>query len=345
MRLYTNQHKYYCGIDLHTKSMYVCIMDQNANILVHKNVSTNPKALYNTISPFLPDMALCVECIFTWYWIADFCSEHNIPFVLGHALYMKVIHGVKTKNDRIDSMKIAALLRACMIPISYVYPAKMRATRDLLRRRMFLKHKRAELLAHIENTRHQYLIPVFEKNISYKKNRTGIAERFPDQSVQVSVQTNLDLITDYDEKIRDIEYYVTQHAKAHNPNDLYLIRTVPGIGDILSLVILYEIHDISRFPTVQKFASYARLIKPRKESAGKVYSGSGKKIGNANLKWAFSEAAIMLLRGRELVQQYHEKLKNKHGKCKALAILSHRLGRTVYYMLKNKQAFDMNRFL
>ena len=52
-----------------------------------------------------------VECIFTWYWIADFCAENGIDFALGHALYMKAIHGGKTKSDKIDSEKIANILR------------------------------------------------------------------------------------------------------------------------------------------------------------------------------------------------------------------------------------------
>ena len=345
MRFYTKEHKYYCGIDLHTRTMYVCIIDQKGQVLVHKNIKTNPVTLLKIISPFLPDLALSVECIFTWYWLADFCSEHNIPFVLGHALYMKAIHGSKTKNDRIDSKKIAALLRAGMIPMAYVYPAEMRATRDLLRRRMFFKYKRSELLAHIENTRHQYLLPEFEKRIAFKRNRVGVAERFPNPSTQKSIQTDLDLLTVYDNKIMELELFVTRHAKEHNPNDLYLLRTVPGIGEILSLVILYEIHDISRFPTVQDFASYARLIKPKRESAGKTYAGGNRKIGNAYLKWAFSEASILFIRESDAIKDYHQRLKNKHGRAKAIAILSHRIGRAVYYILKNKQAFDMKRFL
>jgi len=258
---------------------------------------------------------------------------------------MKAIHGSKTKNDRIDSHKIAALLRAGMIPVAYVYPAEMRATRDLLRRRMFFKHKRSELLGHIENTRHQYLLPVFYKKIAYKSNRKGIAERFPNPSTQKSIQTDLDLLTVYDQKITELELFVTHHARQHNPNDHFLLKTIPGVGKVLALVILYEIHDISRFPTVQDFASYARLIKPRKESAGKTYSGSNRKIGNAYLKWAFSEAAILFIRESDDIKEYHLKLKNKHGKAKAIAILSHRLGRAAYYILKNKQAFDMKRFL
>jgi len=229
--------------------------------------------------------------------------------------------------------------------MAYVYPAEMRPTRDLLRRRMFLKHKRSELLGHIENTRNQYLLPNFYKKIAYKVNRQGIAERFPNPSTQMSIQTNLDLLTVFDNKILEIELFITHHAQQHNPNDLYLLRTVPGIGKVLSLVILYEIHDINRFPTVQNLASYARLIKPKRESAGKTYSGGNRKIGNAYLKWAFSEAAVLFIRENDDIKTYHQTLKNKHGKAKAMAILSHRIGRAVYYILKNKQAFDMKRFL
>ncbi len=71
-----------------------------------------------------------------WYWIADVCAELGVHFVLGHALYMKAIHGGKVKNDRIDSQKIAQLLRAGMLPLAYAYPKHMRSTRDLIRRRL-----------------------------------------------------------------------------------------------------------------------------------------------------------------------------------------------------------------
>ena len=121
------------------------------------------------LEPFLPDIVITVECIFTWYWIADLCHEENIPFVLGHALYMKAIHGAKTKNDKIDSHKIAVLLRGGMIPMAYVYPAEMRSTRDLLRRRMHFMYKRSELLSHIQNTRNQYNLPEFDKMHLQKK--------------------------------------------------------------------------------------------------------------------------------------------------------------------------------
>jgi transposase len=142
-----------------------------------------------------------------------------------------------------------------------------------------------------------------------------------------------------------LEYYITKKAKVHDGDSLFRLRTIPGIGETLSLIILYEIHDIKRFPRVQDFVSYSRLVKPSKESAGKMYGHSGKKIGNAHLKWAFSEAAVLMLREIPEVKTYKEKLQRKHGKAKALSIMAHKIGRAVYYMLKRKEVFNIEKFL
>ena len=103
MRFYTQQHQHYCGIDLHARKMYVCILNSIGKIVLHKNIKTDPEILFEILFPFLPEVVVGVECMFSWYWIADLCREHCIPFILGHALYMKAIHGGKTKNDKIDS--------------------------------------------------------------------------------------------------------------------------------------------------------------------------------------------------------------------------------------------------
>ena len=98
MRFYTHCHKYYCGIDLHTSMMYVCITDVAGTILVHKNLKTDPDAFVRVIEPYRDDLAVAVECVFVWYW----------------------------------------MLRSGMLPQAYAYPEAMRSTRDLLRRRMYL---------------------------------------------------------------------------------------------------------------------------------------------------------------------------------------------------------------
>src|SRR5438093_1545549 len=345
MRFYTQQHQFYCGIDLHARTMYLCILNRDGEILVHRNMPAGPEPFLKTIAPYREQIVIAVECIFTWYWLADLCAREGIPFVLGHAHYMKAIHGGKAKNDKIDAQKIAVLLRGGMLPQAYVYPAEMRATRDLLRRRIHLMRKRAELLTHVQQTNSQYNLPDIGKKIAYKTNRSGVAERFTDPAVQKSVEVDLALLDYYDQLLRDLELAIVKTAKQHDANTLYLLQTVPGIGKILSLVLLYEMHDIARFPRVQDFVSYCRLVKCAKESAGKRYATSVTTIDNACLTWAFSDPSVLFLRNNPAGQKYLARLEKKHGKGKALTVLAHKLARAVYYMLKRRVVFDLDTFL
>jgi transposase len=345
MRFYTTQHRHYCGIDLHARTMYVCILDPAGQVLVHKNLRATPEEFMAVIAPYRDDLVVAVECIFTWYWLADLCAREGIAFVLGHALYMKAIHGGKAKNDRIDALKIATLLRGGMLPQAYVYPAGMRATRDLLRRRLHLVRKRGQLLAHIQNTNHQYNLPAFAKRLAYPSNREGVAEHFEDRVVRKSIAVDLALLERYDALVTDLESYLVRQAKQHDPQAFQLLRSIPGVGKVLALTILYEIHDVHRFDRVQQFASYARLVKCAKESAGKKHGTSGAKMGNVHLKWAFSEAAVGFVRHSEEGKKLLARLEQRFGKGKALSILAHKLGRAAYYVLARGKAFDVAKFV
>ena len=344
MRFYNTNHNQYCGIDLHAKSMYLCVLSHDGKTLLHKNLPTDPDVFLNAIAPFREDLVVAVECIFTWYWLADLCAQEGIAFVLGHALYMKAIHGGKAKNDRIDALKIATLLRGGMLPQAYVYPAEMRSTRDLLRRRLFWVRQRGQLLAHIQNTHHQYNLPTPKARLAYRKNREGVAEHFADSAASKSVSSDIELAEHYDSLITKLELYLCRQTKLHDQDNFYRLRSIPGIGKVLAMTILYEIHDIDRFERVQNFASYSRLVKCEKSSSGKRLGTGGNKIGNVHLKWAFSEAAVLFLRANPAAQRYIEKLRRKHGKAKSLSILAHKLGRAVYFMLKRKRSFSMEAF-
>jgi transposase len=322
----------------------VCILDQAGETLLHRHMAATPEALLKAITPYRDQIVLAAECMFTWSWLADLCAREGIPFVLGHALYMKAIHGGKAKNDKIDAPKIAVLLRGGMLPQAYVYPAQMRATRDLRRRRMHLAHTRAELLAHVQNTNSQDNLPAIGKKMAYKANRDGVAERFAAPAGQKSSEVDLALISYYDELRGDVERTIVTTAKQHDANTLYLLQTVPGIGKILSLVLLYEIHDIHRFPRVQDVVSYCRVVKCAKASAGKRLGTSGRKIGNAHLQWAFAEAAVLFLRDHPAAQQYLARLEKKHDTGQALTVLAHKLARAVYHMRQRQVAFDREKF-
>jgi transposase len=276
MRFYTQQHRHYCGIDIHARSLYVCILGKTGEPLVHQKLACDRDELLRVLRPYRKDLVVAVECLFCWYWIADLCEEEGIKFVLGHALDMKAIHGGKTKNDRIDSHKIAALLRGGNLPYAYVYPRRMRATRDLMRRRTFFVRKRAELLTHIQNTNTQYNLPPFDERIDKTEDRGAVITHFDEGSSQMSIAADVALLGAYDEVIRDLELYLLHEVRQDHGHDFSLLRSIPR--------------------RVQDFLSYARLVKGRHESAGKTTKSTGNKIGNVHLKWAFSEAAALFLR-------------------------------------------------
>lgn len=346
MRIYTQPHRFYCGIDLHARSLHLCVLDQAGTVVFDKNIAARPETFLKAIAPFRADVVVGVECMYAWYWLADLCTQEKIPFVLGHALYMKLIYGAKAKNDKIDAAKIARLLRGGNFPLAYVYPKGMRETRDLLRRRTYLVRQRSALFTHLQILNGQYNLPPFPKKLSFAANRLemDIAQRFADPSVQHSAAVDLALIDTLDTQIGNVELYLTRTAKVDDVQTFHRLQSIPGVGKVLALILLYEIHDIRRFASEGHFLSYARLVRCAHESAGKVVGSGGKKIGNAHLRWAFAEAACLFLRSSERAKKWQERQRKKRSEGRVLALLAARLARAVYQMWRKREAFDEDRF-
>ena len=144
MKLYNSKTKFHCGVDLHKSMSYICVMDTQGQIHVHRKIKNNDfQYMKNILKDYWDDLTIACECTFNWYILADFCTAENIEFALGHALYMRSIHGGKAKNDKIDSRKIADLLRTNHLPQAYACPQEFRAHRDLLRQRIKLVQTRS----------------------------------------------------------------------------------------------------------------------------------------------------------------------------------------------------------
>src|SRR4029077_3050434 len=97
MRFYSQPHRFYCGVDLHARTMYLCILGSDGAVLFHQDLPARADAFLEAITPFRDDLVVTCECLFCWYWLADLCAREGIAFVLGHALYLKLIHGGKSK--------------------------------------------------------------------------------------------------------------------------------------------------------------------------------------------------------------------------------------------------------
>ncbi len=259
---------------------------------------------------------------------------------------MQASHGGKAKNDKIDAHKSALWLRGGMMPHAYVYPAELRATRELLYRRCHLVQKRGELFAHIQNTNSQENLTAIGKKLTYKATRAGVAEHVPAPSIRKTIEMDVSLMDHYDQLLGEVDLlYIPRTAKLHEVQTFTPLQSVPGIGQMLARVLRYESQDSARFPRMQDFVSSCRLVQYAKESNGKRLGTSGKKTGNSHLRWAFAEAAILFIRQSQPGKAYFATLEHQHGKAKALTVLAHKLGRAVYYLRTCEHAFDPQRFV
>lgn len=350
MKYYTSTTEYNCGIDLHARQMYVCVMDRQGKKLVHTNVKDNDFDFFlKRVAPYRHDLTVCCECMFGWYWLADACQEAGLTFVLAHALYVKAIHGGKNKNDRVDSEKLTHLLRSNLIPPAYVYPAEKRPLRALLRQRVTYVQRRSELLARIHSHQLAHNRPVARKG-SHRNRlpwQQQVLAREDHPLRQVALDNDLAMITHYDQRIAQLELKLTTLTKQTAGPEFALVKTVPGIGLSLGLTIIHEIGDIARFPTVKDFLSYCRLVKGTVASAGKIKGLRGAKLGNPYLRWAFGEAAVIAKRDHRIIGPLAQSLEARFNgnKFKANTVVAIKLARAVYFMLKHKTVFDAQRLI
>ena len=345
MRFYNETHKYTCGIDLHAKNMHICVFDNAGKKMAHRRLKNDRQELLAVLKPYREDLVVSVESTFNWYWLGDLLAQEKIPFVLGHAQYMNAIHHGKSKNDRVDSEKISRLTSGRLLPEAYAYIGEMRTVRDLLRRRLYFVRKRAALKGHVKIVASQYNIPLNTEDSPRGKTREVLLSQFLNEDLRESVDCDLRGVCFLDSLIRRFEKYVLKRVEMQNNEPFELLKTIPGIGDVLALTILYEMHTLERFPRCQDFLSYARLDRSKHTSDGKEVGKGGRKIGNPYLKWAFSEAAVHIVNARPEVKQRQEALKERYGAAGAWSRLSQKIARTVYYMLKNKKAFCLSEFL
>ena len=189
--MYTKPHQCSGGIDLHARTRYGGILNQDGEIRRHRHMPARPEPFLQAIAPSGEALVVAVACRFPWSWLADLGAPPGIAFVLGHALYLKAMPGGTANNATIDARKIAVLRRGGRRPQAYVSPAALRATRDRLRRRVPLTRQRAERLAPAQPTNRQDNLPARRPQLASQAPREGGAERCPEPAAQQSVAVAL----------------------------------------------------------------------------------------------------------------------------------------------------------
>lgn len=258
---------------------------------------------------------------------------------LANPTAIKQYSGLKHADDKWDSFWLAHLLRLSILPEGYIYPKDMRSVRDLLRRRLLYVKQRTTHILSFQSMLTRNLGTRMSGNAIKKLQVEDVAELFDSPFLVFTAQKNIETIHFLKKIIRDIEKEVLTMVKLKK--DFQMLKTVPGIGNILALTIMLEVGDIGRFPEVGNYSSYCRCVSSERSSNGKKKGENNKKNGNKYLAWAYVEAANFSIRFSPEAQRFYQKKKAKRNGIVAIKALSNKLARASYYLMRDQVPYDV----
>ena len=260
---------------------------------------------------------------------------------LAHPARMKRYEGLKHSDDDTDAAHLAHLLRLKILPTGYIYPAAERGLRDLGRRRLQLvRHRTMHVLA-VENVQARETGARMSGDKVKRLSARGVELLGLPEDVTLGMQANVAVIGALNEQIAKLEKRLLERLRPRPEHAL--LGTAPGVGRVLSPIILLETGSIERFATVGNYTSYARCVDSVHSSNGRKKGEGNVRNGNKYLAWAFIEAANMARRWCPEARRFHDRKKAKTNAIVATKALAHKLARACYHMLKTGEPFDLKR--
>lgn len=254
---------------------------------------------------------------------------------LANPVRTRAIAAARIKTDAVDAATLADLLRANLIPESYIPPKPVRKLRELTRERRMLVQQTTQ----IKNRIHAILI------------RRGIA--LPSVTLCASTRLwlrgqscegdalllHLDTLEFMEGKVKQVEQQMRDVAE--NNADAQLLMTIPGIAAIRAVDLIAEIGESSRFASADKFCSYAGLVPSIRQSGTSLRFGRLIQQSSKAIKHTLIEAAWTIVRTKESnpLKEFYKKLSTKKGKQKAICAVARKLCSAVYAMLRKREAW------
>ena len=340
-------NRMYCGIDLHSTSMQVCVIGQDLVKVLDRTVRNDLPSLLSVLHPFGSGLRIAVESTFNWYWLIDGLQDKGYEVHLAHTLGLFLITRAKVKTDRRDAYALAKLLATGMLPEAYIYPKETRPIRDLVRQRTRLVAARAQGYAALRLRLYQHGIHDHSRNDTKNWAVEDLDEITDQPIVRMLCGQDLERIALLSDQIVAIEERILEAAQ---PESGYQrLTALPGVGRAISAIVFYETGDISRFPSARHYSSYCRLVPGTADSGGSSHRGRGAKQGNSHLKAAFTQAAQCAVRHYPTMKAFYERHAANHpsrgSRLIATNILGHKLALAVYHILKEGTEYDERRLL
>jgi len=332
----------YCGIDLHSTSSYLSVQDARDQVVEGKKLPNRLDVVLAALEPYRDELVgIAVESTFNWYWLVDGLMEASYPVHLAHPAGMAQYTGLKYTDDRHDARWLGHLLRLGLLAEGYIYPKQKRAVRDLLRKRAHLVRQRTANLLSLQNLWARNSGELVRGNALVLLGRSVQLEALESKELRLAMEVTLAVLAALNEQIDRLEKAVFARGKLEP--DYQLLQSIPGVGKILGLTIVYETSDIRRFRKAGNYASYCRCVDSRRLSHGKKKGEGNKRNGNRYLSWAFIEAANFIVRYEPRARRFLERKIAKKNRSLAIRALAGKLARATYFMLRDQKRFETDR--
>jgi transposase len=332
------------GIDLHSNNVMIGIVDQSGKRLKHQKVACELKQVLEVLAPYKARLkSVAVESTYNWYWLVDGLRALSYPVVLANPAGIEQYSGIKCADDKNDAFFLADLLRLDILPTGYIYDAKLRPVRDLLRRRMNLVRYRSALLISFKS--------LYTRTTGGEMKLGELKTLEPDKAAalyehpanQLIAKTQKEHIEQFDKSIQRIERAVLKCARELPYYDK--LNTLPGIGRILGMTITMEVGEIKRFKSAGHFASYCRAVESKRTSNQKGKGQNNRKCGNKYLGWAFVEAANFAKRYDEPCRRWFDRKAARTNSVIATKALACKLAKAAWHVMAHSSDYEQKRML
>ncbi|MFQ5740899.1 MAG: transposase [Acidobacteriota bacterium] len=327
--------KHYAGVDLHCNNNLTLIIDEKDRICFQARLGNHLEEVLGALEPFRERLrGVAVESTYNWYWLVDGLQEADYAVHLVNTTAVKQYEGLKYRGDQSDAFHTAHLLRLGILPTGFIYPRRWRGVRDLLRKRGHLVRQRTANVLSLQNSYARSLAWRLSSREVQGLEGERLMEHFEDANVGLAAWCALQAIEHLNKLIEVVEQRVASQMEKR-PQWPWL-QSVSGIGEILGLTIVLETGEISRFPTVGSYASYARCVESGHYSNGKKKGKGNRKNGNKYLGWAYHEASHYAVRFHRPSQRYYDKKKARTKDRVAWSALANKLCRASYFVMRDQ---------
>ncbi|MBM3359265.1 MAG: IS110 family transposase [Betaproteobacteria bacterium] len=332
----------YSGIDLHSNNNVVAVIDEEDRVVAERRLPNDLARIVGFLDPWRSELvAVVVESTYNWYWLVDGLQAAGFEVKLASTGAIKRYEGLKRSGDEADARYLAHLLRLGILPTGYICPPRERGLRDLARRRLQLVRSRTAQILSVENQLTRQTGGRMRSNDVKRLTPAAVYALGLPHEVACGMAANVAVIQTLNAEIERLEVRLGEGVS--RSADWRLLKTAPGVGEILATTILLETGPIGRFAEVGRFASYARCVDSVRVSNGKKKGEGNAKNGNKYLAWAFVEAAHFAARFCPQAKRFYARKHAQTNGAVATKALAHKLARACYHTLKRGEPFDLER--